>query len=328
MKNARRSMVLSLLLFHGASAWGTPWEVGAPVLSPGRAETFDETAVKDPSVVFFEGRWHVFYTARGRQEYATGYVSAVTLEGLDEAPRHELTQIRGRDSRYACAPEVFFFEPQGLWYLIGQTRDANYQPVYCTTRTIDRPESWSAPRVLVGKDEPAKWIDFWMICDNDRAFLFYTRDHRDVMVRTTSLDAFPNGWSGAQTVFTGVHEAVHVYKVQGRDEYHMIYELNEQGTRSFGLAGAGRLAGPWTKVTDSYASSPQLRHAPDSARWTDMVSHGEMIRSGYDQRLEYDADEPVMLIQGRRSDATGTPYPDLSWSLGLIHRDGQGDNDR
>ncbi len=140
------------------------------------------------------------------------------------------------------------------------------------------------------------------------------------MLRTTSLDAFPADWSDPRTVFTGVHEAVHVYKVQDRPEYHLIYEFNDQGVRSFGLAQANHLSGPWTKVTDSYATGPQLGREPGIAPWTDMVSHGEMIRAGYDQTLAYDADHPTMLIQGRLNDASDTPYPDLRWSLGLIRR--------
>ena len=308
------------LMIAGAGRADGPGQVGAPVLVPGPAGSFDEVSVKDPSVVFFEGQWHVFFTARSRQEYTTGYVSAPTLAGLREAPHQELKQVRGRSSRYACAPQVFFFTPQGLWYLVYQTRDANYQPVYSVTQTLDRPESWSPPVGLVKKDEDAKWIDFWVICDERTAYLFYTRSHRAVYVRTTSLDAFPQGWSEGQPVFGGVHEAVHIYKVKGRDGYHMIYELNERGMRSFGRARANRLAGPWEKVTDSYATGSQLACESGAARWTDMVSHGEMIRSGYDQRLEYDADSPTLLIQGRLNDAAETPYPNLPWKLGLIKR--------
>jgi len=312
---------LSLLLLAGSAGADGGWQVGAPVLSPGSVGAFDETAVKDPSVVFFEGRWHVFYTARGQGEYATGYVSAPTLEGLSDAPRHELKQVRGRSSHYACAPQVFFFAPQGRWYLVYQTRDANYQPVYSTTKTIEKPESWSAPEILVQKDEEAKWIDFWVICDATTAYCFYTRSHRDVYGRTTSLEAFPHGWSEGKPAFAGVHEAVHIYKAKGLDEYHMIYELNERGVRSFGLARASHLAGPWEKATDAYATGTQLSCEPGAARWTDMVSHGEMIRSGYNQRLEYDPEAPVMLIQGRLNDAVGTPYPNLPWKLGLMTRE-------
>jgi hypothetical protein len=289
------------------------------VLGPGAAGAFDEVAVKDPSVVFFGGRWHVFYTARGRGDYATGYVSAGTLEGLRDAPRHELTQIRGKASRYACAPQVFFFEPQGLWYLICQTRDSNYQPVYSTTRTIEKPESWTAPKPLVEKTDKAKWIDFWIICDETTAYLFYTRAHRHVTVRTAPIAQFPEGWGQGRVAFGGVHEAVHIYKVKDRDAYHMLFELNRGGVRSFGLARAPQLTGPWEKVTDAYATADQLR-CETGPRWTDVVSHGEMIRSGFDQRLEYDADDPAILIQGRRGTTNDGPYQDLSWKLGLIRR--------
>lgn len=314
-----RALVMGLIL-TGSIRADVQWQAGAPVLLAGQAGAFDETAVKDPSVVFIEGQWHVFYTARGNGEYTTGYVSAPTLEGLRNAPHHELKQVRGRSSRYACAPQVFFFAPQRLSYLIYQTRDANYQPVYSTTKTIDRPESWSEPEVLLAKNEGAKWIDFWVICDESTAYLFYTRSHRDVYVRTTTLEAFPHGWSEGKSVLSGVHEAVHIYKAKGCDEYHMIYELNERGARSFGLAKANRLTGPWEKVTDRYAAGSQLSYEPGCPRWTEMVSHGEMIRSGYDQRLEYDADSPVMLIQGRLNDTSDTPYPSLPWKLGLLRR--------
>jgi hypothetical protein len=294
--------------------------LGVPVLGPGAAGTFDEVAVKDPSVVFFEGRWHVFYTARGRSEYSTGYISAETLEGLREAPRHELTQIRGRASRYACAPQVLLFDPQRRWYLICQTRDANYQPVFSTTASIGRPDSWTRPQPLLEKTDRAKWIDFWVICDETTAYLFYTSRHRDVVARTTPIERFPRDWGEAHTMLSGVHEAVHVYRARGRDEYHMLFELNRDGVRSFGLARASRLRGPWEKVTETYATVDQLR-CKFGSRWTDVVSHGEMVRTGCDQRLEYDAANPVILIQGRRGTTNDGPYQDLSWQLGLIGRD-------
>ncbi|MBN2130342.1 MAG: hypothetical protein JW741_12640 [Sedimentisphaerales bacterium] len=320
-----RNLLCWLLLAGGAvasvsNAAEAKWRLGAPVLSPGAAGTFDEVAVKDPSVVFSEGRWHVFYTARGRGEYATGYVWAESLEQLPSARRHEIENMRGRDSRYACAPQVFFFRPQGLWYLICQTRDANYQPVYATTKTIEKPDSWSAPKPLLPKDDKAKWIDFWVICDATTAYLFYTRGHRDVYVRTTPIEKFPDGWSAGVKAFGPVHEAAHIYKAKDRDEYHMIYELNEGGVRSFGLATARQLGGPWSKVTDTWAVGSQLTAASGEDRWTDIVSHGEAIRTGCDERLEYDADHPRLLIQGRAGTTADGPYQDLSWKLGIISR--------
>ena len=40
------------------------WTVRDPILSSGLTGTFNEIAVKDPSIVFFEGEWHLFFTAR------------------------------------------------------------------------------------------------------------------------------------------------------------------------------------------------------------------------------------------------------------------------
>jgi len=293
------------------------WKLSEPVFLPGSEGTFDEVAVKDPSLVFFEGYWHLFYTARDSQEYTTGYASAKRLEDLTHAKRHELTMIRG-NTRYGCAPQIFYFEPQATWYLLFQTRDTNYQPAFSTTQTISDPGSWTKPQILLKKDEPKKWIDFWIISDEKKVYLFYTQAHKNIIVRSTRIQDFPMGWSKGSQVFSEVHEAVHIYKVKGKEEYHMIYELNTEGIRSFGLATATQLEGPWKKQTDSYARGDQLVYAGAGEPWSDMVSHGEVIRAGYDQRMEYNPTNCQWLIQGMLKKDSGLPYPLLSWKLGLM----------
>jgi hypothetical protein len=301
----------------GQDAVENSWDVAAPILSQGPEGSFDEVAVKDPSIVFHGEKWHLFYTARSRTEYTTGYVSARTLTGLRSAPRHELKTVRGK-SRYGCAPQVFYFEPQRKWYLVFQNRDSNYQPAFSTTATISRPDTWSVPLPLIRKDQAAKWIDFWVICDETRAYLFYTQGHHGVIVRSTSLDEFPDGWGEGQEVLRDIHEAVHVYQAQCRNEYHMIYELNQGGVRSFGVATSRELTGPWTKVTDKYATGDQLSTAPGVPKWTEMVSHGEALRSGYDQRMQYDPQACRWLIQGILKKDSNVPYPSLPWQLGIM----------
>jgi hypothetical protein len=173
---------------------------------------------------------------------------------------------------------------------------------------------------LLQKDTSSKWIDFWIICDKTRAYLFYTEGHSSIIVRTTSLEEFPGGWSKGKKVFSDVHEAAHIYKVKGRNEYHMIYELNRRGIRSFQLATAENLTGPWEKVTDSYATGEQLRYLGDKEKWTEMVSHGEAIRTGYNQQMEYDPKGCMWLIQGiLKTDLQGD-YPSLPWKLGIISK--------
>ena len=310
-------VILTFASFSAESARGeNRWQAGDPVLQPGPNGSFDAVSVKDPSILFHEGLWHLFFTARGESEYTTGYVAAKTLAGLQSAPRHELTMIRGK-SRYGCAPQVFYYTPQGKWYLIFQNRDSNYQPMFSTTETLAKPDSWSGPQKLIEKDTEASWIDFWVICDEQRVYLFYTQAYQGVMVRTTSFEKFPSGWSKANKVFDDIHEAVHVYKVRGRKEYHMIYELN-QGERFFGLAKATAIAGPWEKVTDKYAIGDQLEFVGRGAKWTEMVSHGEAIRSGYDERLEYDPENCRWLIQGLLKKDFKGAYPSLPWQLGII----------
>ena len=316
---------------RGHMAWSSPhwvvvppkWRANGPVFRPGPKGSFDELAVKDPSVVFSEDNWHVFYTAGGRNQYTTGYVSAESLDELDKAPRHQLKQIHGKGEAYGCAPQVFYFRPQKRWYLICQTRDSNYQPVYSTTSTVDRPDSWSKPLPLVAKDDESKWIDFWVICDESTAYLFYTRGHRDLYAMTTGLGDFPNGFANPRRVFGPVHEAVHIYKAEGLDRYHMFYETRVPGAddlRRWGLAVAEHPLGPWQTVTDEFATGEQLDYPNDTPKWTEEVSHGEAIRTGHDERLEYDPKAPALLIQGLRVSEHQGPYVNLPWRLGIIRK--------
>lgn len=295
------------------------WKIGSPVFEKGQSGAFDETSVKDPSIVYYDNTWHLFYTARGNGEYTTGYVSAADLESLNTAPRQELKQIRGK-TRYGCAPQVFYFEPQKQWYLVFQNRDSNYQPAFSTNKILADPESWGEAQPLIQKDVADKWIDFWVIADESKAYLFYTEAHKGVMVRSTDLDDFPGDWSLSEKIFDGVHEAVHIYRAVGRNEFHMIYELNNDGIRSYGLAMASHLAGPWEKVTDRYATGEQLVNPGESGQWTEMVSHGEVIRAGFNQSLEYHPDSCRWIIQGIMKNELTEDYPSLPWKLGVIKK--------
>jgi len=294
------------------------WEISAPVLSQGPEGSFDQVAVKDPSIVFFEGKWHLFYTARSKNEYTTGYVSAERLTGLQSAPRHQLKVIRGR-GRYGCAPQVLYYQPQRKWYLIFQNRDSNYQPMFSTTAAISKPETWSEAKPLIRKDNESKWIDFWVICDEKKAYLFYTQAG-GVIVRSTGIEKFPGGWGKGKEVMRGIHEAVHIYKVKARNEFHMVYELRKGHVRLFGLAAAKDLEGPWKKVTDEYATGGQLTPAAGVKTWTQMVSHGELLRSGHNERMEYDPKDCRWLIQGILKKDSKVSYPSLPWKLGIMSK--------
>jgi hypothetical protein len=302
------------------------WIGGPAIFLAGENGSFDDEGVKDPTIVNYRGKWRLFYTISRKEPGGIGYVSAERLDLLNTAPRHRLSQFNGQTSdSKGGAPQVFYFEPQKLWYLIYQTKDFNRQPVYSTTPTIDKPQSWSETKNLMPREEPdVKWIDFWIICDDDNAYFFYSRGRKDVYVRWTKIDDFPNGFGPAHLAFSPMPEplteAVHIYKVKGRKQYHMFYETRPPGEdiRRYGLATASNLLGPWTRVADDFAIGDKLIFPKQTDRWTDVVSHGEMIRSGYNQKLEYDPADTRFLIQGIRSKQHRDEAQRPGWGMGII----------
>lgn len=283
------------------------WLAGPVLLAPGAPGTFDETAVKDPSIVFHNNAWHLFYTARGRGQYTLGYVTAPALGQLKNAARRQIMPA------YAAAPQVFYFRPHKWWYLIFQTTAANYQPVFSTNTDIANSAAWTAPQPLIGKRDTAKWIDFWILCDSRQAYLYFTRNHRDLYMATTPLKNFPRGWDEPRRVFSPLHESAHVYSTTGRTpRYLLFFETQNDDRRAYGLAESTTPAGPFREIDRAFAATI---HQP---AWTNEISHGELLRQSNDERLLLDPANLRFLIQGLPAGAHTGPYVDLPWSLGLI----------
>ena len=328
------------------------WTVTGPLLSPGPKGWFDEVAVKDPSLVYFKGKYHVFYTSKPRKgksphQTSLGYVSAPALEDLHKAPRVKLKDVVGDD---VIAVQVFYFEPQGLWYLVGHVslgKPHLLQPVYLTNPDIENVDGWSKPKPLLGERAGSNpfWIDFWVICDQKKAHLFYT-DHIDSMFRIeTALDDFPEGFKkgkeqlavsaqGADNMGRWhLHEASHIYRVKKDGRYLALLEgayahptrRNYWDSRNrfmFAMV-ADRLEGPWERIEDKenqfLADAPQLLKPDGTRPALHQVSHPELIRSGYNQRLEIDDYRFKIVFQA--FDASNTPdnfdYDLLPWALWL-----------
>ena len=133
---------------------------------------------KDPSVVFYDNRWHVYATLRNENFAHMEYLSFADWPQANAAPRTVVSLIKG----YHSAPEIFYFTPQKKWYLIYQCAPVGdggfYGPVYSTLADVGKPQSLSAPVRLFEK-KPAnveRWLDFWVICDDSHAYLFFTGD--------------------------------------------------------------------------------------------------------------------------------------------------------
>jgi endo-1,4-beta-xylanase len=333
------------------------WTVTGPILSAGPAGSFDELAVKNPSLVFHRGRWHLFYTSKPRRDSrefktALGYITAPTLEALAASPRIEMRQVLGES---IISPQVFYFEPQGLWYLIGHVGDTALQtlePVYSTNPDIENVNGWTAPRKLrtSRRQKDDFWIDFWVICDEQKAHLFYS-NHKGTLHRMeTPLADFPGGFAAAteQLALTlpateggrgkwMFYDASHIYHVKSANKYLAILEgasthptrrnqLDGRNRFLFGMI-ANRLEGPWRRVemtgNEFMGETRWLFDEAGAPMRPGPVSHPELIRAGHDQRLQIEDYRLKMIFQ--TFDAKGIEhtydYHALPWQLMLMRND-------
>ncbi len=302
------------------------WEYSRPLITPERRSEEPSFAQKDPTVVYFKGRWHVFMTVKLPHRSAIEYCSFTDWDRADEAKR---TILPVSESSYYGAPQVFFFRPHQKWYLIYQMGVAGSQKMwvaYSTTTDIGAPDSWSKARpILDGGDQDPRSVgglDYWVICDDQRAYLFYTSLNGKMWRLWTPLARFPQGFDHCQVALEAdIFEASHTYRLKGTNTYLTIVE--EDGRRYYKAYQADRLDGPWTPMADSperpFAGWKNIRPAESVAPWTDNVSHGELLRDGYDETMTVDPRHLRFLFQGmRESEKRGKSYGRFPWRIGLL----------
>ncbi|MCU0960920.1 MAG: hypothetical protein MUF48_12515 [Pirellulaceae bacterium] len=302
------------------------WEYGAPLITPQRRTTEPSRAQKDPSVVCYGGRWHVFMTVKLPTRSAIEYCSFAKWDAADRSPR---TILRVSDSDYFCAPQVFYFEPHRKWYLIYQLGVPGLDKMwvaYSTTHDISDPASWTraAPILDGGPADPRTvgGLDYWIICDDQRAYLFFTSLDGRLWRMWTDRDKFPLGFDHCEVALSAaIFEASHTYRLKGRQQYLTIIE--EDGRRYYKAYVADQLDGAWQPLADSpdrpFAGWTNIRPAAGVEPWTDNVSHGELIREGYDQSLTVDPQDLRLVFQGMlESEKSGHGYGAFSWRIGML----------
>jgi len=335
------------------------WTVSEPLFEKGPQGTFDELAVKDPSIVFYNNKYHLFYTSKATYETkdkmyhlskngsGLGYVTAESLEQLNKAQRYDIGKIT---ESVIVAPQIFYFEPQQLWYIIAQTLvegRPDLMPIYLTNPDIEDFTAWSEPKIInTNKMNDGFWIDFWVICDNNKAHMFYT-DHEGSLFRFESpINEFPNGFANEkeETVLTvrnennigrwRLHEGSHIYYVKKYKKYLNILEAvyphpthkNYWDSRNRFLFAmvADKLEGPWERIeisANEFMGDPANLITADGTKSVyDQVSHPELIRSGYDQKLEIEDYKLQLLFQAFDADTIGSDYDYnyLPWELMLM----------
>ncbi|HYW80698.1 MAG TPA: non-reducing end alpha-L-arabinofuranosidase family hydrolase [Thermoguttaceae bacterium] len=336
MKYVIAAILSSALLFTGTTVLAaetsptftvpTMWNYSAPLIAPEQRETDLSRAQKDPTVVFFEGNWHVFMTVKLPGRSAIEHCSFERWEDADTSQR---TILKVSESNYYCAPEVFYFRPHKKWYLVYQMGVVGSKfmwVAYSTTTTIDDPASWTPARPILdgGPSDPRTLggLDYWIICDDERAYLFLTSLNGKMWRLWTDLDDFPAGFHDCQLALEAkIFEASHTYRLKGKDKYLTIIE--ENGRRYYKAYLADRLDGQWTPIADTaerpFAAWTNVRPARGVEPWTDNISHGELIRDGYDQTLAVDPANLRMIFQGMwDKDKAGKNYGGFQWRIGML----------
>ena len=301
------------------------WRCGPILQSPAERTNDPCVSVKDPTIVRYENRWHLFTTIRSeKRTHQIEYSSFADWKDAEKATRHVLSFNAG----YFCAPQVFYFTPHRKWYLLHQANDKSrpvgLQPAFSTSEKIGAPASWSAPQFLYDKhpENVKSWIDFWIICDTNKAHLFFTSNNGLMWRAETSLERFPKGWSAPQIVLRDdIFEASHTYRLRGLNQYLTVVEAQGGGRRYYKAYLADRLDGEWKPLAatreKSFASAENVTFSGQP--WTESISHGELIRSGYDERLEIEPERLQFLFQGVLGrDMKGKPYGKIPWRLGLL----------
>ena len=311
------------------------WSSSGILISPKSDATHNIIAVKDPSVVFYNGRWYVYLsTVDANGDYGMATINFADWSQAASAPFTYLdsTAIGGG---YKTAPMLFYFAPQRLWYLTFQT-GSNIG--YATNPDITDPGGWSSARNFYSSGIPSVisqnigsgyWVDSWVICDSANCYLFSADDNGHIYRSTSSLSQFPGGFgNGSNTVIAAsdsdryaMFEADNVYKVDGSNTYLLVVEaIASSGRRLFHSWTSSSLTGAWSPLaatdTSPFLGAPNVTFASGASAWTQDFSSGEAVRSGYDQNDTLSPCHLQYLYQGKDPSANQS-YNLLPWRIGL-----------
>jgi hypothetical protein len=304
------------------------WTSTGPLISAIPNATHPIVSVKDPTAVFYNNQWLVYATTADTSgNWNMVYLNFPNWSQASAAQPYYMDATPGF-SGYHCAPELFYFTPQNQWYLIYQSGP----PTYSTAADPTQPQTWTEPAYFFAS-QPSNvsgWLDFWVICDSANCYLFFTDDGGDFYRSQTTVANFPNGFNAPQLIMKAttagdLFEATRVYSLKGSTQYIADVEAmgGASGHRYFRTFLADSLDGIWTPVTgaNSFAApflgSNDVTFDSGVSTWTLDFSHGEILRTGYDETLQIDPNNLQFLYQGDNPAANAPSYSQIPWQLGL-----------
>lgn len=335
------------------------WITSEPLFLARNGNGFSNMAVKDPSIVKYNGKYHLFYTSKtadtidGELKYktGTGYTSAETLEGLNSSKRYNIETIVDGN---VVAPQIFYFEPHKVWYLIAHTwvngNHGDLEPIYMTNPDIEYVLGWSKMRVMdTHKRKKEFWIDFWVIANDKDIYMFYANQKGSLMYMKSPISEFPNGFRKSKSKIaltqTGVKdslnwkmfEAAHVFYAQKDKKYialcegaylHPVnsWEVDARSRFIFAMT-ADSLDGEWTRLEVEknifFADAKDIYNEDGSKSANSLVSHPELIRDGNNQKMEIESIDDIKILY-QSFDASNIPatynYNELPWNLSLMQK--------
>lgn len=283
-------------------------------------------SVKDPTIQKYNDKYLIYCTVYNTKNstWNMQFIQFSDFSQADAVTPTFMDQVPGF-SGYKCAPELFYYAPKDLWYLIWQQQD----PAYSTTTTPDKPSSWSTPKPFFPSgipNSPKLPIDYWPIADENNFYLFFTGDDGKVYRTKTTLANFPGGF-GTPVVVKSLNtdvifEGSSHYKIKGTANtyLHIVEGMGSTG-RYYSAWTSNGIEGAWQdyKVGQSnpFARTNNVTFAPGVTDWSDDVSHGELLRDNPDQTQELDLCNLRFLYQGKAPNSSGA-YELLPYRLGLL----------
>lgn len=274
-------------------------------------------AIKDFTMVHYNNQYIVYmtYTPQGG-----GFKGAYMAPFSDFSLANASAQAIMPNNLPGVAPELIYFTPKNTWVYTTQWCSTGS---FCYTTGSDptKPAGFAAQTkpILTENITPNAPIDQVVICDDSNCYLFYADDKGNIYRGSMAKGSFPGNFTGTKKILSEpdaakLFEAVEVYKLKGQKKYLMIVECGYP--RYFRAFTATDLAGTWTPVGNTINSAtPFAGKVNVTNGWSNDISHGEIVRTGYDEYREIDPCNMQMIYQGL---TTGGDYNSLPYKMGLI----------
>ncbi len=333
-------------VLKGDLSWVTSAPLKFPIIPEDGAF---HLAYKNPAVVKAKSGWHIFASRKcyvaGKVRHSMAYLNLSDWNHPEQAKVVPLFT----DEAYTSAPAVFYYTPHQKWYLFYGRKDPAINaegPAFSTMDDIDRPETITPPVMCfpsvpesLPKKKGVRWLDFTLIGDGKRMYLFFTDDSGHFMRSSTSLDKFPLGWEPPVVVMkqptSVIFEASCTFRLKNSPLYLTIIEAIEPktGLRFFTSFVADSLEGEWRLINGDasrpFAGFNNVRSADGTQPWSPHISHGEMLCAIQDESMILDPEDMTFLYQGwnGKNRVPGVPlgnfngYHEIPWELALIKLD-------